>query len=49
MGLTLVQASIGGDFQLAQACLLMIVVCVLAANFIMDSLYVFLDPRTRVS
>jgi peptide/nickel transport system permease protein len=49
MAYTLLQASIGGDFPLEQACLLMIVVCVLGANFIMDSIYVFLDPRTRVS
>lgn len=49
MGLTLQQAAIGGDFQLAQACLLVIAACVLAANFIMDSIYVILDPRTRVS
>jgi peptide/nickel transport system permease protein len=49
MGFTLVAASIGGDFQLDQACLLVIVLCVLGANFIMDSLYVLLDPRTRVS
>jgi peptide/nickel transport system permease protein len=49
MAFTLLNASTGGDYQLAQACLLVIVVCVLGANFIMDSIYVFLDPRTRVS
>jgi peptide/nickel transport system permease protein len=49
MGLTLQQAAVGGDYQLAQACLLVIAACVLLANFIMDSIYVFLDPRTRVA
>jgi peptide/nickel transport system permease protein len=49
MGFTLLNASLGGDFQLAQACLLVIVICVLGANFVMDSIYVLLDPRTRIS
>jgi peptide/nickel transport system permease protein len=49
MGYTLARAAFGGDFPLAQACLLVLVLCVLGANFIMDSIYVILDPRTRVS
>jgi peptide/nickel transport system permease protein len=49
MGYKLAQASFGGDFPLAQACLLVVVLCVLGANFIMDSIYVLLDPRTRVN
>lgn len=35
------------DYPLMQACFLIIVVCVLMANFIADLLYVFLDPRLR--
>jgi peptide/nickel transport system permease protein len=49
MGFTLQSAALGGDFPLAQACLLLISACVLGANFIMDSIYVILDPRTRIS
>ena len=30
-----------------QACFLLIVLCVLIANFIADMLYVWLDPRLR--
>jgi peptide/nickel transport system permease protein len=47
VGLTLQQAALGSDYPLAQALLLVLAVCVLAANFIMDCLYVVLDPRVR--
>jgi peptide/nickel transport system permease protein len=49
MGLQLQQAATGADYPLAQAILLIISGCVLVANFVMDSIYVILDPRTRVA
>jgi peptide/nickel transport system permease protein len=49
MGLTLQQAALGADYPLTQACLLVFSACVLIANFIMDSIYVLLDPRTRAA
>ena len=49
VGLTLQQAALGSDYPLAQALLLVLAVCVLAANLIMDLLYVVLDPRVRAS
>lgn len=47
MGYLLFQAITTKDFPLMQAIFLMIVLAVLVANFIADSLYVLLDPRTR--
>jgi peptide/nickel transport system permease protein len=47
VGLTLQQAALGSDYPLAQALLLVLAVCVLFANLIMDLLYVVLDPRVR--
>lgn len=47
MGYLLFQAITTKDFPLMQAIFLMIVLAVLIANFIADSLYVLLDPRTR--
>jgi len=49
VGLTLQQAALGSDYPLAQALLLVFAVCVLAANLIMDCLYVVLDPRVRAA
>ena len=46
-GLTLQQAALGADYPLTQALLLVLSVCVIAANFIMDILNFFLDPRVR--
>ncbi len=44
----LIIKSVGArDYPLMQACFLLIVVFVLAANFIADILYVWLDPRLR--
>jgi peptide/nickel transport system permease protein len=37
------------DYPLMQALFLMITMAVLAANFLVDILYVQLDPRVRVS
>ena len=48
-GLTLQQAVLGGDYPLAQALLVVLSLCVIAANFIMDLLNFVLDPRVRAS
>ena len=47
VGLTLQQAALGHDYAVVQALLLVLAICVLVANFIMDCLYVVLDPRVR--
>lgn len=49
MGYLLYNAITTKDYPLMQAIFLMIVLAVLVANFIADSLYVLLDPRTRES
>jgi peptide/nickel transport system permease protein len=49
VGLTLQQAALGHDYPVVQALLLVVSFCVLLANFIMDCVYVFLDPRVRAS
>ena len=49
VGLTLQQAALGSDYPLAQALLLVFALCVLVANFVMDLLYVVLDPRVRAA
>ena len=48
-GLTLQQAVLGNDYPLAQAILVVLSVCVIVANLIMDLLNLVLDPRVRVS
>jgi peptide/nickel transport system permease protein len=47
VGLALQQAALGHDYPLVQALLLMLSLCVLVANLIMDCVYVLLDPRVR--
>jgi peptide/nickel transport system permease protein len=47
VGLAIQQAALGHDYPLVQALLLLLSVCVLVANFIMDCIYVVLDPRVR--
>jgi peptide/nickel transport system permease protein len=49
VGLTLQQAVLGNDYPLAQAILVVLSVCVIVANFIMDILNFVLDPRLRSS
>ena len=49
VGLTIQQAALGHDYPLVQALLLVFAFCVLLANFIMDCVYVLLDPRVRSS
>jgi peptide/nickel transport system permease protein len=47
VGYTLVQAVQGNDYPLMQALFLLITVAVLSANFVVDLLYIRLDPRAR--
>lgn len=49
VGLTLQQAALGSDYPLTQALLLVLSLCVLVANLIMDIVYVLLDPRVRAA
>jgi peptide/nickel transport system permease protein len=46
-GYTLQQAVLGNDYPLAQAILVVLSVCVIVANLIMDLLNFVLDPRLR--
>jgi peptide/nickel transport system permease protein len=46
-GLTLQQAVLGNDYALAQAILVVLSVCVIVANLLMDVLNLALDPRLR--
>jgi peptide/nickel transport system permease protein len=46
-GYTLQQAVLGSDYPLAQAILVVLSVCVIVANLIMDVLNFVLDPRLR--
>ena len=47
VGFDLVQAATLNDYPLLQGLLLFIVAAVLVANFVVDLLYVRLDPRAR--
>lgn len=47
VGQLIIKSVAARDYPLMQACFLLIVLCVLAANFIADILYVWLDPRLR--
>jgi peptide/nickel transport system permease protein len=49
VGLTIQQAALGHDYPLVQALLLLLSVCVLVANLIMDLVYAVLDPRVRTA
>ena len=49
LGFHLVRAVSTHDYPLMQALFLMITLAVLGANFLVDLLYVRLDPRLRVS
>src|SRR3954447_16967588 len=48
-GLTLQQAVLGNDYPLAQALLVVLSVCVIFANLLMDILNLVLDPRLRTA
>ncbi len=47
IGRELIFAVSNNDYPLAQACFLLIALVVLVANFIVDMLYAYLDPRIR--
>lgn len=47
IGYLLLQAIQNQDYFLVQGCFLFIIIGVLLANFIIDIVYIFLDPRTR--
>ncbi|GMA90313.1 hypothetical protein GCM10025869_08420 [Homoserinibacter gongjuensis] len=49
MGSVLVQAVTAKDFPVMQGVFLMVTLAILLGNFLADSLYVVLDPRTRSS
>ncbi len=49
LGLTLQGAVLGNDYPLAQAILLVLCLCVIVANLLMDVLNLVLDPRLRTS
>jgi peptide/nickel transport system permease protein len=48
-GYTLQQAVLGNDYALAQALLVVLSVCVIVANLLMDVLNLVLDPRLRTA
>ena len=48
-GFTLQQAALGNDYPLTQALLLVLALCVIVANFAMDLLNFWLDPRVRTA
>src|SRR5262249_44059333 len=48
-GYTLQQAVLGNDYALAQALLVVLSVCVILANLVMDILNLVLDPRLRTA
>jgi peptide/nickel transport system permease protein len=47
LGMAMLTAIQGNDYPLIQGCTLLITVCVLAANFTVDILIGFLDPRVK--
>jgi peptide/nickel transport system permease protein len=49
VGFTLLQAVNNNDYALMQAIFLVITLAVLGANFLIDLLYVLIDPRTRTT
>jgi peptide/nickel transport system permease protein len=49
VGYTLQSAVLGNDYPLAQAILVVLCLCVIVANLIMDVLNLVLDPRLRTS
>ena len=48
IGYLILQSIQNRDFFLLQGCFLFIIVGVLLANFIIDIVYVLVDPRTRI-
>ena len=48
IGYLLLQAIQNQDFFLIQGCFLFIIIVVLLANFVIDIVYIIVDPRTRI-
>jgi len=49
LGYLMLRAILNQDYFLIQGCFLFIVIMVLAANFLVDIVYMIIDPRVRVS
>ncbi|HOO73756.1 MAG: ABC transporter permease [Thermotogae bacterium] len=49
IGYILLKALLNQDYFLIQGCFLFIVICVLVANFLVDIVYMLIDPRVRFS
>ncbi len=49
LGMAMLTAIQGNDYPLIQGCTLLVTVCVLVANFTVDVLIGFLDPRVRAT
>lgn len=49
IGVFIMNAALSQDYFLLQGAFLMVVISVLAANFIIDLVYAFIDPRVRAS
>ncbi|MDI3548700.1 MAG: peptide/nickel transport system permease protein [Halanaerobiales bacterium] len=49
LGYLMLRAILNQDYFLIQGCFLFIVIMVLAANFIVDIIYMIIDPRVRLS
>jgi peptide/nickel transport system permease protein len=47
MGTLIYEALLSRDYPVLQGCFLIITIMVIAANFIADFLYSFIDPRVR--
>lgn len=48
IGLLILQAIQNHDYFLLQGCFLFVIIGVLVANFVIDIVYVIIDPRTRI-
>lgn len=49
IGRTILRAVNNSDYFVLQGCFLVIIIAVLLANFIVDLVYIFIDPRVRYS
>jgi peptide/nickel transport system permease protein len=49
LGTTLLNGVMGQDYPLISACTLIITMMVLSANFIIEILYGFIDPRIKAA
>lgn len=49
IGVLIMNAALSQDYFLLQGAFLMVVIAVLLANFLIDIIYAFIDPRVRAS